>query len=138
MILEGAQLLASAIHVIDPKLAQAQVESNSLYRLTHKNHPCAIWVRSSVEHYIYLLDLMTALNEEAKWRYDRSNDHLSLLKAQEWEVPVLPFTTFVEPPKCVHDDFKQMPDTVEAYREYYKRDKRDIAKWTKRSPPVWW
>lgn len=81
MILEGAQLLASAIHVIDPKLAQAQVESNGLYRLTHRNHPCAVWVRSSVEHYIYLLDLMTALNEEAKWRYDRSNDHLSLLKA---------------------------------------------------------
>lgn len=137
MILEGAQLLASAIHMLDPKLALVQPE---LYRLTHKNHPCAVWVRSDFCNYMYLFDLMEALNVEAKFRSGRSHDHLSLIKAREWEAPRVferPMSGFTEPPKCVHDDFKQIPDTVDAYREYYKRDKKPIATWTKRERPHW-
>jgi hypothetical protein len=134
MILEGAQLLASAIHVLDPKLAQAQPD---LYRLTHKNHPCAVWVRADAHNYMYLLDLMEALNTEAQWRYARQTDHLSLVKAREWYPPQMPFVRFTEPPKCVHDDFKYIQDPVEAYREYYRRDKKEIAYWTKRERPEW-
>lgn len=135
MILEGAQLLSSAIHVLDPKLAQ---DTPNLYRLTHKNHPCAVWVRSCLTHYMYLYELMEELNLEAKFRYGHDKDHLSMLKAREWSPPQnLPIVGFVDPPKCVHDDFKQIPDVVEAYRQYYIRDKADIATWTKREPPEW-
>jgi hypothetical protein len=134
MILEGAQLLASAIWVTDPKLAES---IPGIYRLTHKNHPSAVWVRSNFNHYAYLLGLMDALNTEAQYRYNRTNSHLSLDKALDWPCPPLPCLPFTEPPKCVHDDFKGIPDTVEAYREYYKRDKRDIAAWTKRDVPYW-
>lgn len=134
MILESAQLLASAIHVIDPQLAQ---DTPDIYRLTHKNHPCAVWVRQSAYHYIYLLDLMEELNKEAQYRYGHTKDHVSLVKAREWKMPHLPFTLPTEPPKCMPDDLKQIDNTVEAYREYYKRDKHDIAAWTKRESPVW-
>ena len=47
-------------------------------------------------------------------------------------------TPWSDPPKCVHDDFKQVPDPVEAYRKYYCRDKRQFAAWTKRQPSDWW
>lgn len=133
MILEGAQLLASAIHITNPDA----LEIPNLYRLTHKNHPDAVWVRSSINHYLYLMDLMEALNEECQYRYGHTKDHISWSKVMDWPYPDLPNLVFVEPPKCVHDDFKQVPDTVEAYRHYYRRDKRPIATWSKREQPAW-
>jgi hypothetical protein len=133
MILESAQLLASAIRISEP-----DIEPPGLYKLTHKNHPTAVWVRSSINHYLYLLDLMDALNEECQYRYEHSKTHVSLEKAKEWPFPKLPDLKFVEPPKCVHDDFKGRSDTIEAYRLYYRRDKFEIASWTKREPPEWW
>ena len=134
MILEGAQLLASAHHITNTDAASIP----ELYRLTHKNHPCAIWVRQSINNYLYLMDLMEALNEEAQWRYGHSRTHISLEKCHAWPFPALPDVKWTEPPACVHDDFKVIPDRVEAYRSYYRRDKRDIAIWTKRGEPEWW
>jgi len=133
MILEGAQLLASAIHLTHPDASTIP----NLYRLTHKNHPDAVWVRSSINNYLYLMDLMEALNDECQYRYEHNKDHVSWTKVLSWPYPDLPDIEFTEPPKCVHDDFKTIADTVDAYREYYKRDKRTIAAWTKRSPPDW-
>ena len=133
MILEGAQLLASAHHITNPDAANIP----NMYRLTHKNHPDAIWVRASINHYLYLMDLMEALNEECQYRYEHKKTHVSLSKVWNWPYPSLPDIPFTEPPRCVHDDFKGIADTVEAYREYYKRDKRPIATWTKRDPPDW-
>ena len=49
----------------------------------------------------------------------------------------LPEGKFIEPPKCVHDDFKKMEDTVEAYRSYYNRDKAHFCVWTNRPTPEW-
>lgn len=135
MILESAQLLASAIHIAEPGLV---AEIPDLYRLTHKNHPCAVWVRSSINHYLYLMDLMEALNEECQYRYAHSRIHVSLEKVLSWPIPKLPDMDFIEPPKCVSDDLKPIPSTIEAYRSYYNRDKREIAAWTRREPPDWW
>lgn len=133
MILEGGQLLAAALH-----MHHYEPESiPNLYRLTHKNHPCAVWVRSSINNYLYLMDLMDALNEEAQYRYGHNKTHATLLKVRDWPYPDIPNVPFTEPPKCVHDDFKQIPDVVDAYRTYYRRDKRDIATWTNRNPPEW-
>lgn len=130
MILESAQLLSSVHHFVG-------TGSCDLYKPTHMNHPCAVWARQSINHYLYLLDLMDALNEEARFRYSHRKVHLSLTKAQSWPFPRLPDIKFVPPPKCVHEDFKGIADTVEAYRAYYRRDKRDIATWTLRRPPDW-
>lgn len=130
LILESAQLLSSVHHFVG-------TDSCELYKPTHMNHPCAVWARQSINHYLYLLDLMDALNEEARFRYSHRKIHLSLVKAQSWPFPRLPDIAFVPPPKCVHEDFKGIADTVEAYRAYYKRDKKDIATWTLRRPPDW-
>lgn len=133
MILEGGQLLASAHYYFSDEPEKIP----GLYRLTHKNHPDAVWVRSSISNYLFLFDLMDALNDEAQYRYGHSKIHETLRKARDWPFPRLPDTPFSEPPKCVHDDFKRIPDTVTAYRAYYNRDKRDIAQWTRRDPPDW-
>lgn len=83
------------------------------------------------------MDLMEELNTECQFRYGHSRTHETLRKVREWPFPSLPDAGFVEPPKCVHDDFKQIPDTVEAYRAYYNRDKAPFAYWTNRQPPSW-
>ena len=133
MILESAQLLASAVRLTHPDAENVP----GLYRLTHKNHPDAVWVRSSINHYLYLMDLMEALNKECQFRYSHNKTHISLSKVLDWPYPNLPDIPFSEPPKCVHDDWKQVPDVVDAYRAYYNRDKKDIATWKKRTPPDW-
>jgi hypothetical protein len=46
MILETAQLLCSVHHVTD------QVTDQVPYKLSHKNHPCAIWARESLSNYL--------------------------------------------------------------------------------------
>lgn len=132
MILEYAQLLSSVHHMSNPN---ATAELPFLYKLTHKNHPDAIWARSSIYNYEYLVSLAILLGEEYTFRYGKV--HKSIGVVERLPIPNLPEVPFTEPPKCVHDDFKGITDTVEAYREYYKRDKRDFCVWTKRQLPEW-
>ena len=77
MTIEYAQLLSSAHHVIDGDNAR-----DGIYRLTHKNHPSAVWVRQSVEHYGFVRDLLFRLGGEYYHRYGKShlfeNANLSL------------------------------------------------------------
>jgi hypothetical protein len=75
------------------------------------------------------------LGEEYTYRYNKF--HKSALVIETLPVPKLPELEFVEPPKCVHDDFKQMDDVVEAYRAFYNRDKAHFCKWTGRPVPDW-
>lgn len=49
MIVEYAQLLSTAHHVLG-------VNALDVYKLTHKNHPSAVWVRQSSAHYNWLVD----------------------------------------------------------------------------------
>ena len=50
MVLETAQLLCGVHHMT------SQVTEPSLYKLSHKNHPCSIWARNSLSNYNYLCD----------------------------------------------------------------------------------
>lgn len=132
MILEYAQLLSSVHHMTHPKPQELYM----LYKLTHKNHPDAVWARQSVGNYEYLLSLAVLLGEEYTYRYGKV--HKSIYMIEDMPYPeFVPEGKFTEPPKCVHDDFKGLEDTVTAYREYYKRDKRGFCVWTGRDTPDW-
>ena len=56
MILETAQLLCGVHHMVGG-------DYDIPYKLSHKNHPCAIWVRQCIENYIWLCDLGLSLCE---------------------------------------------------------------------------
>ena len=45
MILETAQLLSTAHYELDGE--------SPAYKPTHKNHPSAVWVRKSLDHYLW-------------------------------------------------------------------------------------
>ena len=132
MILEYAQLLSSVHWMTDPNPELIL----PLYKLTHKNHPDAIWARSSLGNYEYLFSLAVLLGEEYTHRYNRRHRSITIIEDMPYPTYV-PDGRFTEPPKCVHDDFKSIDNTVEAYRQYYNRDKASFCVWTSRPTPEW-
>jgi hypothetical protein len=72
MILETAQLLCG-VHWA--------TGGDAPYRLSHKNHPCAIWARESYSNYVWLTDLGFALCNEYQNRYGKIHKSKSIL---EW------------------------------------------------------
>lgn len=62
MVLESAQLLSTAMTLTG---------GAGPYRVTHQNHPCSVWARSSRVRYLWLLDHFVALCDEYEARYNK-------------------------------------------------------------------
>lgn len=132
MILETAQLLSTAHHEL------SQTPPEGIYKPTHKNHPCAIWVRSSSFHYRWAFDLFVDLLNEYEHRYLKIHATTRLV-APLYATPVaIPTAGWSDPPQCMPDDCKVENDPVAAYRNYYMKHKSDLAKWKNRSVPYWY
>ena len=124
------------------KIAFNLVEEQKLeyYRpISNMNHPCAIWIRESLENYLYLKQLTYFMHDEWKKRYKhpatklhKSVGVLNILP-DPVNLPNIGLTEFAQAvlPKHKHKD------AVTAYRNYYIDTKSKIAKW-KTSPPKWW
>jgi len=135
MILETAQLLCSAHIVLDDT---DNIEETPLYKLSHRNHPCAKWARESSENYKWLYDLFYDLCTEYTYRYGKihmcETKFISVLVFIPKNIPKGPMTPFAlaMPEEC------KMEDAVESYRNYYKMHKQHLCEWSKRSVPEWY
>lgn len=67
MILESAQMLSAASHASPDQFPTRDLES--LYKPTHLNHPCNLWVRESANNYVWLALHMHALLAEYHHRF---------------------------------------------------------------------
>lgn len=123
MVLETAQLLCSA-HETAP------------YKRTHYNHPCAIWTRSSMSNYDWLVRHGLALAREYAFRYNKIHKSTEVI---EWawqnkpnilDLGLLPFA------QAMPDQYKD-PDAVVAYRNYYMKEKARLATWKFCDTPHW-
>ena len=47
MIVEAVQMLSTAKRVLDPLEEGSDEEGVKLYKISHKNHPVSIWIRTS-------------------------------------------------------------------------------------------
>lgn len=137
MILETAQLLSTAHHVLDGDQAM-----EGIYKSTHANHPCAIWVRESDMNYHWAFALLGALCREYTHRYGKRHKVEDLLIKLSCTPKNIQHEAFSAPPQCMPDEYKtsgnRFLSVVEAYRNYYIGAKAPIAKWTRRNPPAWW
>jgi hypothetical protein len=129
MLIESCQLLCAALHMFGYKAP---------YKPTHKNHPCAIWVRESRSNYLWLLEHGKALSEEYTYRYKKSHACNRVLKEAEYAIdqigiPNVGLTKFAQ---CIPDEYKRA-DVVQAYRNAYRGTKSHIAKWSVREVPFW-
>jgi len=143
IILEAVQMLCTAIQIIDEN---NDIKSKiQLYKIAHKNHPVTIWMRTSLENYLWTLNLVDAMHEEWKFRYNHPPEkmHKSYIVAKylrEYapatdkfpKVGMTPFALAM-PVECKRDD------PIESYRIYYQTpEKQKIASWKRRERPSWY
>lgn len=131
MVLESVQLLASAHHL-------SGTATPDLPKLTHRNHPCAKWVRSSIHHYRWLARHAVALAEEFERRYGHPHSWAGLATFLATNEPPLSKASFVEPPQAMPEHCRVDGDCVAAYRKYYKDEKSRFARWMHSPLPEWW
>ena len=133
MILESAQMLSTAHRVLD---GDDYADRKGLYKLAHKNHASTIWVRSSLENYIWLNDHMRALMKEYTYRYGKHHATERLLVPLSGCPVSIPMVGFTDPPQCMPESCKG-EDTVDAYQKYYIEEKSNFATWKCRVVPEW-
>ena len=144
MIVEAVQMLSTAKHLLDP-FKEGDEEAKLIYKISHKNHPVSIWIRTSLDNYLWTLDMVEAMHNEWRYRYGHADTvlHASYKVAtylrtnapSEDAFPQKGLTPFAQ---AMPDEYKSA-DPVEAYRKYYQSpDKRKIASWKRRTPPEWW
>ena len=68
MILESAQMLCTAHHVLDNRV---RLLDDIPYKITHVNHPSTKWVRTNNRNYMWLYHHMMALGDEYTKRYNK-------------------------------------------------------------------
>ena len=130
MILETAQLLCSVHHVTD------QVTDQVPYKLSHKNHPCAIWARQSLSNYLYLCELGLELGKEYTYRYGKRHKSIDVINWCIINKPNIPDIGFTTPAMAMPDEYK-VDSVVESYRNYYMGAKDSLASWKNREKPFW-
>jgi hypothetical protein len=129
MILETAQLLCG-VHWMLGNEAQ--------YKLSHKNHPCAIWARECVENYIWLCDLGIELCKEYTYRYGKRHKSQDVIEWCLINVPNLKVNGDITPFALAMDDQYKTDTSVDSYRNYYIGAKSGIASWKNREVPEWY
>jgi hypothetical protein len=128
MILETAQLLCG-VHWI--------VGNEAPYKLSHRNHPCAIWTRESLSNYLYLCDLGLELCYEYTYRYGKRHKSQEIIEWCLVNKPNIEDKGFTEPARAMPDEYK-VSSVVESYRNYYIGEKSSIAVWKYRETPEWY
>jgi hypothetical protein len=123
MVTECAQLLSTAHYVVTGE----QVG----YRPTHKNHPCAIWVRESAANYRWAFVFYCCLLVEYTYRtgkHHKSGQHRKALRL----IPPLPEIGLTAFAQAVDDQHRHQNPHI-AYRRHIRAK---LLEWPTRERPV--
>ena len=142
ILLEAVQMLCCAKRLLEP----SDPINEQLYKISHKNHPVSIWCRKSRQNFVWVLELVEALHNEWRYRYNHPNTtfHKSYLVALLLKENTPGEELFEEngltPFTLAMPDVYKTSNPVESYRNYYmSNDKRRIASWNKgRDKPEWY
>ena len=141
MILETCQLLYTCLWLCMPneewvENAPKTKSGQKGFKKSFVNHPCAKWLRESINNYKWLCDLGFHLCEEYTHRYGKVHScekHILWLKQQ---TPILPDVPMTKIKLAMPDQYK-CDDPIEAYRKYYIGHKKRFSTWKKRDIPPW-
>ena len=136
MVLETLQMLCAVWHISD---SEHKIFTPP-YKLAHKNHPCTIWARESLENYNWLMTLGTELCKEYTYRYGKVHSCEKHFYEMMKFTPPIPSKGFTNPAQAMPDIYKDK-DPVVAYRHYYFFEKYNIHSWkgkiNGRDVPIW-
>ncbi len=136
MILESAQMLCTAIPIAREYQMYCGI---TLYKPTHINHPCTLWVGRSQENFSWLCSHAKAMCQEYTRRYKKDHKSEQVINAMmvlnsRYQLPSIGLTPFAQ---AMPDQYKDASAVV-AYRNYYIGEKSKIAVWKHSTPPSWW
>jgi hypothetical protein len=141
MLLESAQLLSTLAR---EKCGDEKCDSIALYKATHKNHPCSIWLREHPANYRWLFEHVVEMHSQYISRYDKQHKSYDVAcKAHNklWNSEFADISLYYEittPPQCMPARYKHA-DYVTAYRRYYVGEKIPrFATWKKGTPQPEW
>ena len=151
MIVEYAQMMSAAHRVIDGseckilstktgrsrKYWEHPTLEDVLYKPTHVNHPTSIWVRESTGNYMHTYLLFYYLSQNYFARTNRVHKSWEKLANAICRHPDIKKREFTPPPQCMPEEFR-MDDTVEAYRNFYNKDKSRFATFKLNGTPHWY
>ena len=129
MVLETAQILSTAHHVLDGDESQysQKASDQGMYRPSHVNHPTVRWVHHHVDNYLWTCELFKYLCFEFEFRRQGKKHKTSQLIEVLQRPPhnigsdsdsVGNSQKITTPPLVMPEEF-QLPDPVESYRNYY-------------------
>jgi len=130
MIVEYAQLLCGVHHIVESGYEIP-------YKLSHKNHPSAIWARECIENYIWLCDLGLELCKEYTFRYGKTHKSQAVIEWCLTHKPKLKVNDDLTPFALAMPDECKVDDAIQSYRNYYMTEKRRMANWKNREIPEW-
>jgi len=149
MITEYAQLLSTAVRMsiggtaglmsgetLNSETGRPSRSEGSPFLITHKNHPCAVWVRQSQDNYALLRALGIELGAVYTRRYGKIHKSSIVLQNLPENLVSLPDIGKTPRPLAMPDDCK-VDSVVQSYRNYYRIHKRDIAQWPETEVPTW-
>jgi hypothetical protein len=129
MTLETAQMLSTVASLRGIK---------TKYKPTHQNHPCTRWVGLSQKNFLWTFRHGIALAEEYTFRYGKIHKSKEVIQSLLNVAELLPASPKISPfVQAMPVEF-QGPNAVEAYRKFYREDKKSFARWNKtRNKPGW-
>lgn len=142
MILETCQMLWTAFHLTGKGDWKSTVPGSiKIYKPTHKNHPTAIWIRSSPNNFKWAVSLASELCLEYHRRYGKIHACSMMVIWFKYNTPTCDETIQIKnqcktnypksctpPPLAMPQEYHRK-DLVKSYRAYYAGEKSSIAKW---------
>lgn len=134
MILESAQMLSTAIRTVTDNDASI---CEGLYRKTHTNHPCNIWVRETRANFMWLVAHASTMANYKATRDGKRHRSMEIIVNALRRSRVIPEgeqTPFANSAANQDHgvDFKSEPNTYSAYRKYL------VARWlSDKRMPTW-
>lgn len=152
-LLESVQLLSTAHRVLDGteyvdsssgrrikrwKLDDPELD-NLLYKVSHCNHPSAVWVRQSESNYRWLAELLSELCKEYTYRYGKIHkcEQIGLVDMLYTNVPNnIQRKSFTEPTPAMPPQYIIKNNSIASYQKYVREGKIHLHKWKNRETPA--
>lgn len=108
------------------------------YRPCHPTHPCSRWTRECSGNYLWLAELGMELAREFRFRFRKVH---SCEKHIQWLYDNLPLTIPMSPRNgfaiAMDQDYRISKNPIICYRNYYRKGKTALIKYTGRHAPHW-
>ncbi len=134
---ETAQMVSFIYH--DPEFWDAEIPPYMMgFSKTHYKHPCSIWMRESLENFMYASQLGMELYKEYQYRYNQPEKHQRAREIFEFclknppKLPKIGLTPFAQ---AMDEQFIRFSCPIQNYQEYYREGKKHLHSWKNRDIP---